>query len=434
MILLFLVPAVDSSGCPGTDTAIYDNCTVLDNRDVETTRQSFTFSSCHTPLVDLVAPNAGPSTDEITFFGRGFGMTPCQNEVTIGGQPCNVTATNGTMMSCRLSVDSGLEVGQLLAVEVGINNLGHTLNTVLKDNERFFVLLPHIDAVSPEVGSLSGGTSVTITGSGFYGSISDVTVMVSGLTCVVTSVSYTKVICTTSAGYALTANLSVTVFTSGGQQLPASCWGECEYTYSEVNTPTVTSVDPAIIYGPDVNITIRGTLFGNDPAAVTVRIGDTECTLDDIAPSVISCTPGFALAGNQALSVHINQKGYASHNLNDLEVVPTIYDINPSSGSLFGGTLLTIDGMGFADGDTQVTIDGSTCEVQSVTTSVIHCITPSGSNPMAVVEVTSNGEVFPSSSFNYSNEATPEVTSLSQYVGNPGDNITITGIVILLPL
>ena len=52
-------------------------------------------------------------------------------------------------------------------------------------------------AVSPRYGSVTGGDSVTFTGTGFSNSIADYTITLDGINCPVTAATSTSVICTT---------------------------------------------------------------------------------------------------------------------------------------------------------------------------------------------------------------------------------------------
>jgi hypothetical protein len=58
---------------------------------------------------------------------------------------------------------------------------------------------PRIDGVSPTVGSLGGGTQVTIVGGGFPMDEANVAVMIAGRKCVVTYSNLESILCNTSA-------------------------------------------------------------------------------------------------------------------------------------------------------------------------------------------------------------------------------------------
>ena len=91
----------------------------------------------------------------------------------------------------------------------------------------------------------------------------------------------------------------------------------------------------------------------------------------------------------------------------------TISNINPLTGSLGGGSTLTVTGTGFSL-STDVTIDGKLCEILSVSSTEIVCITPpSSSDTTFDVVVTSNNKSDSFDGYTYDSSSTPTVTSLN---------------------
>lgn len=82
---------------------------------------------------------------------------------------------------------------------------------------------------------------------------------------------------------------------------------------------------------------------------------------------------------------------------------PTIDAIDPESGTISGGTLLTITGTNFLDGDTQVTVGGVACTGEDVVSDTeMTCFTPSGSaGAQDVVVTTSSGDDTLTNGFTY---------------------------------
>ena len=54
--------------------------------------------------------------------------------------------------------------------------------------------------------------------------------------------------------------------------------------------------------------------------------------------------------------------------------VPSVGSIQPGSGSIYGGTLLAIQGNGF-DKTTKVTLGSAVCSIQSLAINTLTCIT-----------------------------------------------------------
>ena len=55
----------------------------------------------------------------------------------------------------------------------------------------------YVNNIEPKYGSVEGGTEITITGSTFYTSISEVIVLIDGINCDVTSVDTNEIVCMT---------------------------------------------------------------------------------------------------------------------------------------------------------------------------------------------------------------------------------------------
>lgn len=166
----------------------------------------------------------------------------------------------------------------------------------------------------------------------------------------------------------------------------------------------------------------------------------------------IQCTVTDYESGYYFVDVFIDGKGYASVNPTELvpgnirnitvsashqSIYPTLFltatatSISPSSGSLLGGTLVTISGSGFSylPSHLQVEIGGTSCQIVSSSFSEIQCITNAASTtPTADVRIRVNG--FPVSSslqFEQSLQSTPTVTQLSSHSVSGSDQIVITG-------
>ena len=113
-----------------------------------------------------------------------------------------------------------------------------------------------------------------------------------------------------------------------------------------------------------------------------------------------------------------------------IEGVAAIQSISPNNGSIFGGTVLTIYGNGFdRKENTKVSIGNSICDIQSVTSSNIVCVTPNlGKEGNQIISIISNNINFsPSKSLAYTLFSTPSVTKITPTSGVFGKLITING-------
>jgi hypothetical protein len=209
---------------------------------------------------------------------------------------------------------------------------------------------PVVTAIAPSSGPTAGGTTVTITGSGFTG----VTKVAFGKVAVknFNVLSDTKI---TAASPAQAASMQTVFVTSaGGTSAPILSIATFFY---DAPVPTVTAISPTsgpIAGGTTVTITGSGFIgagqvtFGPDAAAGFTVVSDTEITAvsppqSPGARDVLVTTAG----GTNMAATPVDQFAYEGP-------VPTVTAISPTSGPIAGGTTVTITGSGFI-GASQVT-------------------------------------------------------------------------------
>jgi IPT/TIG domain len=156
--------------------------------------QEFTLSSAYTyrpaPVITSVTPNVLPVTlgGEITIAGSNFvaGAT-----VKLGTTPCPVSSLTSTSITC----DAPL-VAEAAVLSVYVTNPDEQMGN--KTNALTYRAAPTISAISPEEGPTTGGTEITITGTGF---MEDPVVTIGGLSCLnIQFISATSVKCNVPAG------------------------------------------------------------------------------------------------------------------------------------------------------------------------------------------------------------------------------------------
>ncbi len=206
---------------------------------------------------------------------------------------------------------------------------------------------PHVTQIEASHGPSTGGTAVTIKGTGF---ISSATVTIGAAATGVTVVSAEEITATTPAG---SGSQEVVVSEEG-----ANSTGGPLYTY--VPAPTVSSVTPS--EGPTTGgtaVKIKGTGF---LSGATVMIG-AEAATDVIVVSSEEIT-ARTLAGSGEPEVIVSDEGGSSTGgpKYAYRAAPTVKEVTPNHGSTAGGTLVTITGTGFLAGST-VTIGSAAKEV-----------------------------------------------------------------------
>ena len=202
----------------------------------------------------------------------------------------------------------------------------------------------------------------------------------------------------------------------------------------------------------------QGTSVGTSINSVTVLIDKAPCEnvifrsftqdIDEIQCTVTDCE-----SGHYFVDVFVDGKGYASVSptdlvpgdirnstmaVNSLSIYPVLFiaatatGIMPSSGSLLGGTLVTVSGSGFSylPSHLDVQIGGATCHIESSSFSMIRCRTSASSPASSTgeIRISVNGFTVNSSiQFEQSSQSTPTVTQLNRHSVTGGDQIVITG-------
>ena len=137
-----------------------------------------------------------------------------------------------------------------------------------------------------------------------------------------------------------------------------------------------------------------------------------------------------ASAGDYNVIVYVSGNGYADASDSVITSSPSVSSLLPVSGSIYGGQQISISGNGFSGSmdDTTVTIGSESCIVTSVSVDNILCITPANAEGSEIVTVTSNGVVFPTTSFEYATGSTPSITTISPSSGSGSMSLIITGL------
>jgi hypothetical protein len=278
---------------------------------------------------------------------------------------------------------------------------------------------PTVSSISPASGTYAGGTSVTLTGTNFTGATS---VTIGGTAATGLSVvSATSITCTTPAGTAGAASVLVT--TPGGTNV-----GNSLYTYLPP-APTVTAIFPASgTYAGGTSVTLTGTNF---TGATAVTIGGTAATsVTVVSATSITCTTPAGTAGAASVLVTTPSGANAGNSLYTyLPPAPTVTAISPTSGTVNGGTGVTITGTNFT-GATGVTLGGTApASFTVVSATSITCATPVGSAGAQSVRVTTpSGTNAANTLFAYV-LTPPTVTAISPSTASSvgGTSVMITG-------
>ena len=420
-----LVTAVTPAGTAGAATVVVtpEGGAAISRAGAFESRASFA-----APTITTVAPSEGsaPGGELVTIGGSGLdAVTHVRfGSVEIDHWSFVDRGANGSSITIRAP--------QRAPGTVDVSVV--TSTQVVQRDAAYRYLQPTVTAISPTSGPETGGTRVTITGSGF-GISGTPSVTIGGVAATaVTRVSSTSIQATTPIGTVGAAPVVVRI-TAVSPAITAT--GSLSYTYAEVPTaPTITAVTPN--RGPlagGENVTITGTNF---TTSTTVRFGDNAATVQSVASggtSMVVRVPAGAAAA--AVSVRATNaagaatlpRGYT------YAAVPTIASVSPSSVLVNGGGLITVTGTGFgASGTPVVTVGGraATCVVRTSDTQLT-AVAPDGFAGPATVTVapdTRGGTATLTNGVTYVAASTsPTITSIEPASGITagGTSVTITG-------
>ncbi|MFM8311728.1 MAG: IPT/TIG domain-containing protein, partial [Ilumatobacteraceae bacterium] len=313
--------------------------TVSGSSSTAVTGDNYTYTAV-TPSVTSIAPISGTTAGgtPVTIVGSGFitgatvrfGATAATNVVVVN--PTQITAVTPATTTPG-------------TVSVTVVTSGGTSNGV---NFTYSAPAPTITSIAPTSGTTAGGTTVTITGTGFVAgaSVSFGTLPATNVT-VVSNTSITAV----SPASSTAGPVSVSVTTSGGTSNGAT------FTYT-APTPTVTALTPATgstIGGTTVQVTGTGFLANSTVAFGTVTVPAGNVTVNS-QTSITVISPAVLVAG--VVNVTVTTSGGTSatggqgDNFTYTAPIPAVTSLSPTSGTTAGGTLVTINGTGFLSGAT----------------------------------------------------------------------------------
>jgi len=324
------------------------------------------------PTLASLNPTNGPTAGgTITLAGTQFlnGAT-----VQLNGSPVQTTFVSATQLTATLPPR---QWGSYM-VRV-VNADGQATDSL---QYVFDAPAPTLSSVTPNIGSVAGGTTVTLIGSGFF---EDALVRFGNtLISNPTVVSSTQITLTVPAHVAGTVD--VRVFNADGQV--ATLAGG--YTY-EYPAPTVSSVSPATgLTTGGSSVTITGTNFRG---GATVKFGSASATGVTVhSATQITATSPSGSAGAVSVTV-TNNDGKAATKANAFTYeypAPTVSSVSPATGLTTGGTSVTISGTNFRGGATVKFGSASASSVTVHSATQITATSPSGSAGTVSVTVTNN--------------------------------------------
>ena len=299
-----------------------------------TSTGNFSFTYGLPPAVTAISPSSSPAAGGtwVTISGANLGSA---TEVDFGG----VAAANFFVDNSNGTIAALSPGGAIGTVDVTVVTSYGT--TAISPADQFtYLAVPSVSSVSPAAGPLSGGTSVTITGTALANATQ---VDFGGAPATSFTVDSDGTITAVSpAGAASTVD--VTVVTAGGMSATSAA---DQFTY--VAAPTLSGIGPSMgnASGGDI-VTITGT---NLDGATVVDFGLTTGTILYYSPSMIQAASPAGAAGLIDITV-VAPGGTSTTSPADQFTYVGAPAATADSYSVTRGSTLTVAGPGVLANDT----------------------------------------------------------------------------------
>ncbi|KAK7084670.1 hypothetical protein SK128_002604 [Halocaridina rubra] len=329
---------------------------------------SYAFDSTNAPSLASVSGQVEiDGSHTLTINGTDMSSSDISDyTVIVGSEKCTVSSVTSSLIICSVPA---LTAGSH-PISVIMQPFGAALQP---DPVVAYLVTPTITSINPSTGGTGGGYSIIIYGSGFPSDISGwagSSAYVNGFDCEITDADDTSVTCTVPAGSAGVVDVAVSI-SSVMATLSSS------FTYDSTLSASITSVLPmvsSVLGGDELNIT--GTDFGTGSEGF-VMVGSSACEIVTWASAAITCTLPSNSPGVHVVKVYTGSNGYASGSVS----VTYKFKVTGSSlttGSVYGGTTLVIDGEGFGSNCSLLEVeigDSMICDITECNDMQLTCTT-----------------------------------------------------------
>ncbi len=347
--------------------------------------------------------------------------------VTLGRSDCEITSLSYTQIECitEQSFEANGNVTERVVEIVLIRNTVELKATCKESGECVYAydknLTPRITAISPTTVN-EPNTVLTFSGVRFSDDVSNVTVTVGDVDCVVQTASLSEITCTLAG---LPVGEHHVIVHIGGTKGYARIVDPVNIT-SEAALTSISHSQGSINGG--LLLTVNG--HGFDPNGQNeVSIGDKLCKIVDVTTSVIQCKTPMQEEGSFLIKVRSNggQFPFLSTLFATSAAATPVVDIIPNAGR--SGDSINIQGSGFATqpSNNHVKIGGTPCQVTSSTAGTIDCTLaakPAGNYPVMVHVV---GKGLATTGMNFTYQLNIDTVSPDESGYGGGRLITITG-------
>ncbi|WP_293371241.1 DUF1800 family protein [Nevskia sp.] len=363
------------------------------------------------PTISSFSPAGGAPGTVVTVTGSNFSQT---TQVRIGSRSAPFTIVSDTQLT--LTVPDGALTGFVRIVNPRFN-ISSAINFAVTAVAQVSYPQPSLGPHSPTSGPV--GTVVSITGSGFTGATAVWLGNDRNLPFTVVSDNEVRATITAQA-------------TSGGFGILNPVHGgftpmQFTITVAPVLVPTISSFSPAT--GPaGTQVTVSGSNF-TGATGVTVGNSSRVAVTSVTATSLSFLVPADATTG----SIRVYNSSTNGTSVGNFTVsapgpilVPSVLSFSPTAGPV--GTVVTVNGVGFA-GAIQASIGGSTrVPVSNVTATSLSFVVPAGASTSKILIFNSTYNGTSLTNFTVTAvAATPAVSGFSPASGPVGTVVTVTG-------
>ena len=355
------------------------------------------------PTVTSISPKEGTTAGGTTVKIKGTGFLSGA-KVTIGGEATSVTVVSATEITAKTAATSAGEE------EVEVTEASVPQSATIKYK---FEVPPTVTKVEATEGPSAGGTTVTITGTGF---LTGAKVKIGSEATEVDVKGETEITAKTAATSVGKDEVIVTV----GE---ISSTAGVDFTY--LAAPKVSGVSPtegSTAGGASVKVTGTGFVSG-----AKVTIGGEASSVVVVSATEITAKTAAHAAGKAEVVV-TDADGTSSGGPDYTFVTPpTVTSLSPAEGTTAGGTTVKIKGTGFVKG-AKVKIGGEASSVVFVSATELTAKTAAHAAGTAEVEV-SEDNVTQSSTVEYTFAVPATVTKVEAAEGTTagGTSVKITG-------
>ncbi len=427
---------------------------------------AFQFSDALTPIVESISVSSSVTDlqegDVIQITGNGF--IAGKTQVTLGNVQCLIQTAEFTSASFSCVLQPGAAAG-IYVLEISV--AGRGVARVQSGVSATLTVRSHVNDISPLLSGILGGTVLSVSGSGLS---VDSVVTIDGEVCNTISVSSNSILCTVPAFNALSIGTNLGDYAAVVQIASIGYTHAQPFIYSWTLTPQITDIFPRILSSAKstlVTFTGEFSKLKTSACSASIFFASHRCSqVQQINDTHVTCllTRGMVLPASQQTSVLPKVSFCTSESADDeigvfvdpaltVDLALRVESISQPSGSIAGGSRLTVSGYGFLK-SSQVKIEfidtviGSTvanCEIESSSFNSIVCVT----KPFSLISSTTQTKLIvtvndveascvtssPSScGFVFDKQITPAIKGLSNQNPNVNDIVVITGSGFSLPL